>query len=174
MQTYIALLRGINVGGHKKLKMADLKLLFEDLGFKNVTTYIQSGNVIFSSEEKTALATKISTEIESRFGWQVPVLIITKAALAEIIENCPFEDAKKIEAYFVLLDSEPKKELVAEVTKIEYPNEEFIISPTVIYCYYKNGIGKAKTTTNFFEKKLQLSATTRNYKTLSKLLSMAS
>ena len=79
MKRYIALLRGINVGGHKKLKMTDLKLLFEDLGFENVTTYIQSGNVVFSAKDGENLEAKISKEIEKRFG---------KYAFNEIFDKC--------------------------------------------------------------------------------------
>ena len=78
MKKFIALLRGINVSGQKKIKMSDLKLLFEDLGFQNVETYIQSGNVIFSSKEKSIkkLESKISSGIKSKYGFDVPVLVI--------------------------------------------------------------------------------------------------
>ncbi len=173
MQTHIALLRGINVGGHKKLKMADLKLLFEDLGFQDVVTYIQSGNVVFSAKETDGLAERISKEIEKRFGWQVPVLVKTAAAVAKILADCPFNKEKKADAYFMLLATQPQKKLMEAVSEISYPNEEFVLSPECVYIHYGNGAGNAKLNNNFFEKKLNVAATTRNYRTLVKLVELA-
>ena len=173
MKTYIALLRGINVGGHKKLKMADLKLMMEELGFQNVVTYIESGNVVFSAKEKKGLSDKISKEIEKRFGWEVPVLVKTTDEVAKILKDCPFEETKKTEAYFMLLASPPKKELMEAVREISYPNEEFVLTPDCVYIYFGNGYGNEKLNNNFFEKKLQVPATTRNYRTLTKLVELA-
>lgn len=173
MQTHIALLRGINVGGHKKLKMADLKLLFEDLGFQNVTTYIQSGNVIFSAEEERGLSEKISNEIKAKFGWEVPVLVKTMDEIVKILATCPFEETKKVEAYFMLLASKPETKLMEAVREISYPNEEFVLSPECVYIHYGNGAGNAKLNNNFFEKKLKVAATTRNYRTLARLVELA-
>lgn len=173
MKTYIALLRGINVGGHKKLKMADLKLLFETLGFEDVVTYIQSGNVVFSSKDSKDFSEIISREIEVRFGWEVPVLVKTADSIAQILNDCPFAVTKKAEAYFMLLASQPKKELMEAVAKISYPNEEFVLSPECVYTYFGNGYGNAKMNNNFFEKKLEVAATTRNYRTLAKLVELA-
>lgn len=173
MQTYIALLRGINVGGHKKLKMADLKLLFEGLGFQDVVTYIQSGNVVFSAEEGTGLPEKISKEITGKFGWEVPVLVKTADAIAKILAACPFAEIKKAEAYFMLLETPPKKELMAVVAEISCPNEEFFLTPECVYIHYGNGARNAKGSNNFFEKKLKVAATTRNYRTLAKLVELA-
>ncbi|HPE84122.1 MAG TPA: DUF1697 domain-containing protein [Aequorivita sp.] len=173
MQTYIALLRGINVGGHKKLKMEDLKLLCEDLGFEDVVTYIQSGNVVFSAKEEKDISDKIAKEIEKRFGWEVPVLVKTADAIEKILKDCPFEEAKKAEAYFMLLATPPKKELMEAVSEISYPNEEFMLTPDCVYIHFGNGYGNAKLNNNFFEKKLEVAATTRNYRTLAKLVEMA-
>ncbi len=173
MNTYISLLRGINVGGHKKLKMDDLKLLFEELGFEDVVTYIQSGNVVFSAKEGKGLSQKISKEIEKKFGWEVPVLVKTVDTIAKILANCPFEETKKAEAYFMLLASPPKEELMETVRKISYPNEEFVLTTECVYIYFGNGYGNAKLNNNFFEKKLEVAATTRNYRTLAKLVELA-
>ena len=171
--THIALLRGINVGGHKKLKMADLKLLFEELGFKDVVTYIQSGNVVFSTAEETGLSEKISKEIEKRFGWEVLVLVKTAESIAQILKNCPFEETKKAEAYFMLLASQPETKLMEALRDISYPNEEFVQTPECVYIFYSKGHGNEKLNNNFFEKKLQVAATTRNYRTLAKLVELA-
>ncbi len=173
METYIALLRGINVGGHKKLKMADLKLMMEELEFQNVVTYIQSGNVIFSSEDANGLSERISKEIEKRFGWEVPVLVKTADAVAKILANCPFEETKKAEVYFMLLATSPKKELIEDLREISYPNEEFVVTSDCVYLYYETGAGNARLNNNFFEKKLGVPATTRNYRTLVKLVELA-
>ena len=99
MKTYIALLRGINVGGHKKILMADLRLLFESIGLKDVQTYIQSGNVVFRSKEETNLASKIANAIEAKYGFMVPVLIKKASELSEILLKCPFFDEKREKSY---------------------------------------------------------------------------
>lgn len=173
MKTHIALLRGINVGGHKKLKMADLKLMMEDLGFQNVITYIQSGNVVFSAKEEKGLSKKISNEIKEKYGWEVPVLVKTANAIAKILKDCPFEEAKKTEAYFMLLASQPETKLMEAVREISYPNEEFVMTPECVYIFYSKGHGNEKLNNNFFEKKLKVAATTRNYRTLVKLVELA-
>lgn len=173
MQTYIALLRGINVGGHKKLKMADLKLLFEGLGFHDVVTYIQSGNVVFSTWEGTNISEKISKEITKKFSWEVPVLVKTADEVAKILKDCPFSETKKAEAYFVLLASQPETIFMKAVCEISCPKEEFVLTPDCVYIYYSQGHGNEKLNNNFFEKKLKVTATTRNYRTLAKLVELA-
>lgn len=173
MQTYIALLRGINVGGKAKLKMANLKLLFEDLGFKDVATYIQSGNVVFAAENGIGLEEKISKEIKSKFGFEVPVLVKTAAEIDTILKDCPFEKDKKEASYFVLLKTPPQKELVKAVEQLNYPDEEFAITDACVYLFSATGYGNAKLNNNLFEKKLKVSATTRNYRTLVSLVEMA-
>ncbi|MDN3724471.1 DUF1697 domain-containing protein [Aequorivita sp. SDUM287046] len=173
MTTYIALLRGINVGGHKKLKMADLKSMMEELGFQSVVTYIQSGNVVFSAKEEKGLSDKISKEIEKRYGWEVPVLVKTADEITQILMDCPFGETKETEAYFMLLATPPKKELMDAVREINYPKEEFVLTPAYIYLHYGNGAGNAKLNNNFFEKKLNVAATTGNYRTLAKLVDLA-
>lgn len=173
MKKYIALLRGINVGGKAKLKMADLKLLFEDLGFEAVATYIQSGNVVFAAKNGKGLEEKISKEIKSKFGYEVPVLVKTAAEIEKIVKDCPFEKDKKEASYFVLLKKPPQKELVKAAEQLNYPDEEFVITDECVYLYCATGYGKAKLNNNLFEKKLKVSATTRNYRTLLKLVEMA-
>ncbi len=173
MKKYIALLRGINVGGKAKLKMADLKLLFEDLGFEAVATYIQSGNVVFAAKNGKGLEEKISKEIKSKFGYEVPVLVKTTAEIEKIVKDCPFEKDKKEASYFVLLKKPPQKELVKAAEQLNYPDEEFVITDECVYLYCATGYGKAKLNNNLFEKKLKVSATTRNYRTLLKLVEMA-
>ena len=173
MKIYIALLRGINVGGQKKLKMTGLKLLFEELGFTDVVTYIQSGNVVFSSKSEKDLAAKISKEINARFGFEVPVLVKTAAEIERILADCPFGNPKKEASYFVLLETPPTQELVQATELLEYTDEEFVITDSCVYMFCATGYGKAKLNNNLFEKKLKVAATTRNYRTLAKLVELA-
>ena len=175
MITYIALLRGINVGGHKKILMADLRILFEKLGYENVQTYIQSGNVVFKSiEENTEdLESKIKVQILEQYGFEVSVLVKTHSEIKNILSYCPFSEDKKVKSYFIILHSIPDEELVESTQEIKYPNEEFHITNSCVYIYYSLGSGKAKCGTNFFEKKLKVSATARNYNTIKKLVSIS-
>src|SRR6476660_3277916 len=96
--TYIALLRGINVSGHKKIKMPELKAMFENLGFTNVRTYIQSGNVVFESATAEDLESKISTKIEVQFGFEVSVICRTSEEMEDVIKRNPYAEMVGFEA----------------------------------------------------------------------------
>jgi uncharacterized protein (DUF1697 family) len=173
MKTYIALLRGINVSGHKKIPMAELREVLAKVGLKNVQTYIQSGNVIFKSSQSDKLQSKIHNAIKSHFGFEVPVLVKTPFELQQIFDNSPFPEESKINSYFMMLYSPANKVLVGEVSKLTCSNEEFKITDNCIYFYCSIGYGKAKLGNNFFERKLKVTATARNYKTMLKLLSLS-
>lgn len=168
MKNYIALLRGINVGGHKKIIMANLRTALSDLGLKNVATYIQSGNVFFTSEEKNIkkLEQDIHNIILSDFGFEVPVLITTTEALQTVLDDCPFDEEVKQNSYFILFYNTPNADLVTAVSNISHPNETVIIREKCIYFYSSVGYGKAKFNNRFFEKKLKINSTARNYKTM--------
>ncbi|RSK41916.1 DUF1697 domain-containing protein [Mangrovimonas spongiae] len=172
---YIALLRGINVAGQKKIPMAELRELLTKSGFKNVQTYIQSGNVIFESNEENTqqLEGEIHNSIKAHFGFEVPVLVKTPTQLQQIFKDCPFPETKKQNSYFSLLYTVPNQELVDEVSKISYENEEIVITKNCIYFYSATGYGRTKYNNNFFERKLKVTATARNYKTMLKLLSLS-
>lgn len=174
MNTFIALLRGINVSGQKKIPMVELRNLLSDSGLKNVQTYIQSGNIIFhsSEESKIGLENTIQKAVLSHFGFEVPVLIRTELEIQNILDTCPFSEEKKMSGYFTLLHSAPKKSLIEETQVINYPNEEFHITNYCVYFFSSAGYGNAKCNNNFFEHKLKVRATTRNYKTMVKLLSL--
>lgn len=173
MKTYIALLRGINVGGHKKILMSDLKKLFESLGFRDVRTYIQSGNVVFSSNADVDFANTISEAIESKYGFKVPVLVKKASELAEILSKCPFSDEKREKSYFILLAEDPDEEAKVASATFASEEEQFFITDNCVYIFYAKGAGKAKLGVNFFEKKLKVIATARNYRTMAKLLELA-
>lgn len=175
MITYIVLLRGINVGGYKKVPMAELRELLTKKGFHNVKTYIQSGNVILQSSDNDikTLETKIKKSIQDHFGFDVSVLVRTRGQLNTIFNNCPFPEEKKVNSYFAILSKIPNKDLIKEASKKTYENEEYKILNDCLYFYCANGYGNAKFNMNFFEKKLEVSATSRNFKTMVKLLSLS-
>ena len=173
MKKFIALLRGINVSGQKKIKMTVLKSLFELTGFQDVTTYIQSGNVIFSSNEKSGekLAKKISSEIKRKFGFEVQVIILTPKEIEYTLKNNPFIKRKKESErlYVTFLSGIPPKENIQKLNSLNYSPEEYKIDGKLIYLFLPNGAGKAKLNNNLFENKLKANGTTRNWKTVKTL-----
>ena len=175
MTTYISMLRGINVSGQKKIKMEELKEFYRSLGFKNIQTYIQSGNVIFESSDKNVskIINKIERKIKKSFGFDVLVLIRTKNDLKKLIDNNPFAKKDNSKLLVTLLSDTPLQSPIDEITKIKDDSEEFFIFGKEIYLFCPNGYGKSKLSNNFFERKLKLSATTRNWKTVNKLLELA-
>lgn len=176
MNVFIALLRGINVGGHKKVPMAELRELLENSGLQNVKTYIQSGNVILqSSEENTQKIEEIITNaMIDYFRFEVFVLVKTRADLQCIFDDCPLSEEKKKTSYFTMLHSTPDDELVKIASEKIYEGEEYVIINDCIYYYCAKGYGQAKFNANFFEHKLKTFATSRNFNTMVKLLSLSS
>lgn len=175
MITYIALLRGINVSGQRKIPMAELRSLLGTLKFESVQTYIQSGNVIFQASEIDVIKLErlIKEAILKHFGFEVPILIKTAIQIQSIIDSCPFSEEKKEKSYFTLLHKIPDSNLVASINKLDYPNEEFVFSENCVYFFSERGYGSSKCNNIFFERKLKVAATTRNYKTMIKLLALS-
>jgi len=176
---YVAFLRGINVGGHKKIKMADLRLIFERLGYNDVKTYIQSGNVVFKTDvdDQRKLEKQISEAIGIDFGFKVPVLVKTRTELYNIMKNNPFDDPEDLatnKIYFVLMKGIPAKEDIKTTSAIIFNNEKFKITAACVYLRYALGAGKAKCNSNFFESKLNVISTSRNYRTMTKLIELSS
>lgn len=177
METYISILRGINVGGHKLIKMQALTKLYEDLGFKNVKTYIQSGNVVFQAiqTDSTLLEKLISQKITEVFAFEVPIIVRLQKEIAKIYKSNPFINDKHYDVsvlHVTFLSQKPKQADVAKITG-DFGNDEFIISDKAIYLHCPNGYGNTKLTNTFFENKLKVSATTRNWKTTTELLNMS-
>jgi uncharacterized protein (DUF1697 family) len=177
MTTLLCMLRGINVSGQKKVPMAELREMFAGLKFANVRTYIQSGNVIFDSKEtdEAALAKKISKKILSQFGFEVPVVIRTEKELSDTLKKNPFIKEKNIQEerlYITFLENEAVKELADKLKLPEGSTDRFVISGREIYLYCPGGYGETKLSNNFFESKLKVKATTRNWRTSNELLKM--
>ncbi|MEZ5103178.1 MAG: DUF1697 domain-containing protein [Draconibacterium sp.] len=177
METYIAILRGVNVGG-KTLKMADLRTKIERLGFENVSTYIQSGNVFFQArmEAKEVLEQKIKALILSDLNLDVSVIVLTPKKLEEIINANPYlSDSKKDRAFMhvTFLQTVPGNYNVESIQDKRMGNEEIVFTDEAVYLYCPNGYGTSKLTNNLFESKMKVAATTRNWKTTLKLLELA-
>lgn len=176
MTTYIALLRGINVGGHRKLKMADLRAMFSNMGFENVQTYIQSGNVVFEASENDTddLAKRIKRQIEETFGYDVPVIICTASDLKNILANIPFKKKEGWKRYITFLSHQPDKaqqeKLEARSSSIEF----FRVGDGVVYAHVdKQTDKKPLFSGSFIQKQLNIPATNRNLRTVNKLLTLA-
>lgn len=176
MNQYIVLLKGINVGGHKKVPMAKLRQILTDSGFEKVRTYIQSGNIILQTEGKniSKIEESISKAILNHFGFEVSVLVKTRKDLQRIFDDSPFSEDKKKASYFMMLHDMPSKALVKEASEKIYEDEEYEIINDCIYYFYEKGLGKAKFNVNYFELKFNTFATARNYNTMVKLLSLSS
>ena len=176
---YITLLRGINVSGQKKVKMNDLKSLYEGLGLQGVVTYIQSGNVIFNSQNKDSAELKASIEkaIQKKYEFNAQVVIRTTTEISSVIKNCPFgsvdleKEGTKVLVTF--LSSKPSKSRIEEVLKFVVEPEILVSKGTEIYLYCPNGYGKSKLSNTFLEKKLGVGATTRNWKSVNALCELA-
>ena len=175
MKTYIILLKGINVGGHKKVPMAELRELLSKSGFENVKTYIQSGNVILQSAEINIqnIEKEIKNAILDHFGFEVFVLAKTRQELKCIFDNSPFIKEKKVKSYFTMLHQTPSAELVKIASEKKYEGEEYFIIENCIYYFCAKGYGQAKFNMSLFERKLETFATSRNYNTMVKLLSLS-
>jgi uncharacterized protein (DUF1697 family) len=168
MTTYITMLRGINVGGQKKTSMTELKGLYESLGLKNVRTYIQSGNVIFESAaaDPLELKTRIERGIKETFGYETAVFIRTRDDFQRLIKKTPYSKKDPGKRHVTFLSDIPRSIPLDEIERIKDTSEEFAIAGREIYLFLPNGSGNTKLSNAFFEKKLNVGATTRNWNTV--------
>jgi len=181
MTIYIALLRGINVGGKNIIKMTELKRVFETIGFREVQTYIQSGNVLFKSNEvEELLLKKIEHEIETNFGFSVSVVLRTAAELDWIILNCPFTEEEVLQAesaseseslYVSLLMHAPLQEKLERLNVYRSEKDDYRILGREVFLLFHNSIRNSKLANNL--NKLDVPATVRNWKTINKLAALA-
>lgn len=178
MTTYISIVRGINVTGKNLIKMDLLQKSYERLGYQNIRTYVQSGNVIFRAEPfpPKELERTLSALIEKDFGYKVPVIVLTIDQLRRVIERNPFTpDPSKDPAYLhvTFLSSTPDLADFEAIESKKQDGEEIHISQDAVYLYCPKGYGKTKLNNSFLEAKLQVPATTRNWKTTNELLKLA-
>lgn len=176
MKFYIALLRGINVGGSGKLPMKDLAAILESLGCREVRTYIQSGNAVFAHQDAVAakFAAALSTRIKKNHGFAPHVQILERKALEQVAAENPFpaaaDEPKALHVFF--LDSKPAKAKLELLAELQSPTEQWKLRGTTFYLYAPDGIGRSKLAANV-ERRLGVAATSRNWRTVCKLLEIA-
>ncbi len=178
MKTYIALLRGINVSGHKIIEMETLRKVLEELDFKNISTYIQSGNILFrSAENETAtLERQIAGLIGKHFGFDVPVMVVTPGDLKKIVDDNPYATQQledPAQPYISFLSEIPSVEKLEELKAIDFKGDNFINIGKTLYIHYVKSAGDSKLSNVIIENKLKLSSTARNWKTVNKLIELA-
>jgi uncharacterized protein (DUF1697 family) len=176
VQTLVALLRGINLGGKNKVPMADLKVQLAELGLEDVVTYIQSGNAVFRSPvAKTRVAADIAKRVATAYGLDVKVIVRTPAELGRIAKANPYlpgeKDVSKL--HVIYLDRAPKAADKAKLDPDRSPPDEFTVRGREIYLHLPNGLGRSKLTIDYFERRLGVAATARNWNTLLKLIDLA-
>ena len=177
MTTHLALLRGINVSGHNMIKMEVLKMILEGIGFQNVQTYIQSGNVFLDSEEENAFAVgfKIKQEIFKALGHEVPVVVIGKSDLEACFKNNPFLKEKDLDTkklYVAFVSASLRSESINDLRISQFKPDEASIDDNRIYIKYAVGAGKTRFDQKYIEKKLNITATIRNWNTVTQLLQL--
>jgi len=178
MPMLISLLRGVNVGGHHKVKMDELRALYESLGFEDVQTYINSGNVLFrtAGRDLVRLRKRIEDAIESACGFRATVILRTPSDLRGVIARNPFAarpgmDPSKLAIHFLAAD--PSAAAREQVRAMDAAPEELHIDGRELYMYFPNGMARPKLSLPQVEKTLQVSGTSRNWNTVRKLLEMA-
>ena len=178
MAVIISMLRGVNLGPHNRLKMEELRALYDSLKLRDAQSYVQSGNVIFRSEEKNleGLARRIEGAIEKKFGFRPPVILRTTAELREAIAKNPFAKRREIEASKLLvtfLDRDPGKEAREQALKIDTAPEELRMQGREVYIYFPNGMARPKMKWAAIERVLKTQWTGRNWNSVQKMLEMA-
>ena len=178
MGVVISMLRGVNVGGKRKIKMEVLRALYESIGLRGAQTLLQSGNVVFRSERKdlVALTKKIESAIERKFGFHSDVILRTSAELRDVIARNPFAkragvDASKLLVSFLV--SDPGAEARGNVLRIKCEPEELRIDGREVYIYFPSGMARPKLSMALVERTLRTSWTGRNWNTVRKLMEMA-
>ena len=180
MHSYVAMLRGINVSGSKPVKMEALRASFEALGFKNVRTYVQSGNVVFDAKERAAapLGPKIAARMKRDFGFDVPVLVLGAGELGKVVDENPFlkqrgQEIDLTKLHVTFLAGAPGPAGLKKMAGLSSGRDTFRCLGTSIYLLCPDGYGNTKLSNNAFERALGAAATTRNWKTVTTLAAMA-
>ena len=174
MTVFVELLRGVNVGGHSRIKMGALKTLHESLGLRRVETLLQSGNVLFATNlrDRAKLRQRIEQELERRFDLKVEVILRSLGEIRDVVERGPLlsprTDPSRLLVMF--LSGVPDARSLADLVKSHTGPEMLEPRGPEIYLYYPEGVGRSKLSGAFMERKLGMSGTARNWSTLTKLL----
>jgi uncharacterized protein (DUF1697 family) len=177
MPVFISLLRGINVGGHNKIKMETLRSIYESLELRNVQSLLQSGNVVFETDRDDQLKLTIELEdvVEKEFGFRPKTILRTFAELKDVIKRNPFTDQDRDPSRLLVmfLENDPTDEAKQALQSMETTPEEIQINGQEVYLYYPNDIARSKLTNTLIEKKLSIKGTARNWNTITKLIMIA-
>ena len=182
----VALLRGINVGGHRRLPMADLRALLQDLGYRDVRTYIQSGNVVCdtiaagprgaSGKRTQAVEKAVSAAILERFSLTVPVMVRRADEWRAVVANNPFlraaPDLDQSTLFVGFMSRPPDADRIAAIDRDRSPPDEFVIHGREIYLHYPHGRQKTRLVNDWFERALGIDSTMRNWRTVNRLLAL--
>ena len=173
MKTFIVLLRGVMPTGKKKVPMAELRLVLSKAGLEDVQTYIQSGNVMLSSSlSQSKIEQLVHDLIKKKIGADIAVLVRTAGQFRNIVKNHPFANDDTARIYFSILDSRPNLKQLEDFSTLDFSPEQVHIVNDVIYTLYATKYRDSKFTNNFFENKLNVKATTRNFNTMNKLVAL--
>jgi uncharacterized protein (DUF1697 family) len=175
--THVALLRGINVGGKHPLPMKELTALFTAAGCTEVSTYIQSGNVVFRAPAELAprLPAGVGRRIQERFGFDAPVVLRTAGELAAVVRGNPFltPDADTAPLHVMFLAGEPSPDAVARLDHQRSPGDSFAVRGREVYLHCPSGVARTRLTNGYFDTALGTTTTSRNWRTVLKLLELA-
>jgi uncharacterized protein (DUF1697 family) len=176
MAQHILLLRGINLAARNRIAMADLRGVLEEAGFDHVRTYLQSGNVVLSSDAQADdIARKTERLIAKLFDLDVPVIVRSRAQLAKVVERNPLKaiasNPKRYQVSF--LETKPTREAVRRVEEAAVAHEQVVAIGREIYAWHPDGVGRSRLWTLLAGQRLGITATARNWTTVTNLLSLA-
>lgn len=173
MATYVALLRGINVGGSRTIRMADLRSLLDDAGYGDVNTYIQSGNVVFDHDDlpMLQLVQQLEAQIEAATGLQVPVMVRTAAEWRSVVERNPYDGVEPAQLHVAFLAGIPEANATDTLQRAAKEPETCVVDGHQVYMHLPNGIGRADLPKGL--DRIGAAATVRNWRTVSKLHDLA-
>lgn len=171
MSSYIGLLRGINVGGKNKIPMADLRALFESLGHTDVHTLIQSGNVIFTSDQKV-MPNELEIAIGARFGFEVAVVLRTPNALKNVLRNNPLAGVDPSNLHVGFMRQKPSGTGLSRHDKERFLPERYAVVGTELYLYLPDGMARTKLP-DYLNRQLKVPITVRNWNTVRRLVDLA-
>lgn len=176
MTVFVALLRGINVGGNKPIKMADLRALCAELGLADAQTVLQSGNLVFAAKGGGGLAGRLEDAIEARFGFRPTVILRTAATLADAIARNPFagrDDVDPRKLLVMFLADAPDADAAKRLAALDTGPEETRLDGHELYLHYPEGVGRSKLTNALLERAAGVPGTARNWNTLARLHDLA-
>ena len=171
MPRYVGFLRGVNVGGKNKLPMAELRTLFESLDHTNVSTYIQSGNIVFTTAKPVA-AKDLERAIAKQFGIAPSVMLRTPAELSKAVKSSPFADADPSKLHVGFMEQKPSAAVVKQLDVERFLPDELAIRGREIYFLLPNGMGRTKLPP-YVDRQLKIPVTVRNWNTVNKLIELA-